>query len=53
MFAGAVMLGDLDDFIVPSQACVNPLFARPKDAAADAEKPGNGQARIAIDSDLL
>lgn len=51
MFAGAVMLGDLDDFIVPSQACVNPLFARPKDAAADAGAPGKG--RIVIDSDLL
>jgi hypothetical protein len=27
MFAGAVMLGGLDDFVTPSQACVNPLFA--------------------------
>jgi len=26
-FAGAVLLGDLDDFVAPSQACVNPLFA--------------------------
>ncbi len=26
-FAGAVMLGGLDDFVTPSQACVNPLFA--------------------------
>ena len=73
MFAGAVMLGDLDDcegkkgygshfafaefircprlaaVIVPSQACVNPLFAAPKLPTRD----DKGGARIAIDSDLL
>lgn len=26
-FAGSVVLGDLDDFVSPSQACVNPIFA--------------------------
>lgn len=52
MFAGAVMLGDLDDFIAPSQACVNPLFAKPGAAAASDTGHG-GPARIAIESDLL
>jgi iron only hydrogenase large subunit-like protein len=30
----SVFLGDLNDFIAPSQACVNPLFAAPKDTGA-------------------
>ena len=46
------MLGDLDDFIVPSQACVNPLFAPPKPSSFSAPE-GKGAAKITIDSDLL
>lgn len=35
----SVFLGELDDFIAPGQACVNPLFAPPKaKPAADNEK---------------
>lgn len=37
----SVFLGDLDDFIAPGQACINPLFTAADDAApAAAEKPG-------------
>jgi iron only hydrogenase large subunit-like protein len=35
-FASAVLLGDLNDFIAPSQACVNPLFAAPSAPSAAA-----------------
>ncbi len=43
-FASKVMLGDLDDFIIPSQACTNPLFT---------ETGGNqtGAAKISLDVD--
>mmetsp|Transcript_16155 Transcript_16155/g.20033 ORF Transcript_16155/g.20033 Transcript_16155/m.20033 type:complete len:574 (-) Transcript_16155:227-1948(-) len=33
-FASSVMLGDLNDFITPAQACVNPLFVEPKKGKA-------------------
>ena len=33
-FAGSVMLGDLNDFIAPSQSCVNPLFAVPSSSSS-------------------
>ena len=39
MFAGSVMLGDLSDFIAPSQACVNPILTR---AAAVVVADGGG-----------
>jgi len=29
----AVLLGDLNDFIAPGQACVNPVFAKPSPAS--------------------
>lgn len=53
-FAGAVVLGDLSDFIEPSQACVNPLFAADVNAAkqeADAQK--KGAAKISLDSGIF
>lgn len=56
-----VMLGDLDDFITPSQSCVNPLFT---DAAKPAPKAGavgdasavgdkKGVAKLDLASDFL
>lgn len=56
-FAGAVMLGDLDDFAMPTQACVNPLIVAD---VADAEAklgagndgPGRPHAVISLDSDI-
>lgn len=49
----SVFLGDLDDFIAPGQACINPLFTIP--AAAPAEAPGEkagdinqGEARMQL-----
>ena len=47
-FAGSVMLGDLNDFIAPAQACVNPLFAG--DSAATKDK---GAAKISLDSGIF
>lgn len=52
-FAGAVMLGGLDDFIAPSQSCVNPLFVGEKKKPDAAEPPADprGVARITLDLD--
>lgn len=49
------MLGDLNDFIVPAQACVNPLFAPDVNAAPASLSEGErkGRARISLDSDVL
>lgn len=49
----SVFLGDLDDFIAPGQACVNPLFVAPvaSSAKADADATGSsarGQAPIQL-----
>lgn len=55
MLAGTVMLGDLDDFINPSQSCVNPLFASTQAVGSTAPlAPGEarGIAKISIASDL-
>ena len=54
-FSAAVLLGDLNDFIVPAQACVNPLFAPEVNAAASSMTEGErkGRARISLDSDVL
>jgi hypothetical protein len=59
-FAGSVILGDLDDFIAPSQSCVNPLFTESKGVAArsapaPSQPPADrrGAARLALDSDFL
>jgi len=63
-FASSVMLGDLNDFISPSQACVNPLFASDgtdakngSKAAGTAGEGDNSEALpkvgLRIDSDAL
>lgn len=36
----SVMLGDLDDFIAPGQACVNPLFTAPANPGAEKQAAG-------------
>lgn len=36
----SVFLGDLDDFIAPGQACINPLFTTADDAATAAAPAG-------------
>ena len=58
MFSGAALLADLDDFIAPSQSCVNPLFT---DAAAapragvggGAAAAPRGGAKLELASDFL
>lgn len=67
MFAGSVMLGDLNDFITPSQACVNPLFLDDKNKSSNASDPNarfgsstrnldpnvrKGFAKVTLDSDM-
>jgi iron only hydrogenase large subunit-like protein len=42
----SVLLGDLNDFIAPSQACVNPLFAEP------ARGQQGGAVRLSLSLDL-
>jgi iron only hydrogenase large subunit-like protein len=42
----SVFLGDLNDFIAPSQACVNPLFAAPKDTSGAAAGAGSSAAGV-------
>lgn len=48
-FASGVVLGDLSDFIEPSQACVNPLFA----SEVNREEPAEGAAKVAVDSSVF
>jgi hypothetical protein len=55
MFAGNVMIGDLNDFIQPSQSCINPRFmssTAPATHAADQSEIA-GRAKIEIASDFL
>ena len=49
------MLGDLNDFIVPAQACVNPLFAEQVNTLTDEESTRRklGMARISLSSDVF
>jgi iron only hydrogenase large subunit-like protein len=50
MLAGTVMLGDLNDFIAPSQACVNPILAaKPQAGAGSAE--GVSKVTLSLDYD--
>lgn len=49
----SVILGDLDDFIAPGQACINPLFVTPEDkkaneAAAESGNGGSGKAAMQL-----
>ena len=60
-FAGKVILGDLDDFIAPSQSCVNPLFASPSAPSGSAAGEGGdgdgvdkrGVAKISLNSSIF
>ena len=53
------MLGDLNDFIVPAQSCVNPLFADAVNGGAageddpDAARRKKGLARVSLSSDVF
>ena len=40
----SVFIGDLDDFIGPSQACVNPIFAGPSSTAPAGGSQQNGDS---------
>ncbi|CAM9137153.1 unnamed protein product [Phaeothamnion confervicola] len=54
----SVFLGDLDDFIQPTQACVNPLFASTPGASSDegapagSLQPGSAAVRLVMESGL-
>jgi iron only hydrogenase large subunit-like protein len=51
----SVFLGDLDDYIQPSQACVNPLFTGASNAPANANgkgAPSTGVAKIMLETEL-
>lgn len=54
-FAGAVVLGDLNDFVAPSQACVNPIIASDVANANDVLDAGiqQGLAKISLDSGIF
>lgn len=50
----SVFLGDLDDFIAPGQACINPLFTTADDAApaavvATEKSGGKGGAAMVLE----
>ncbi|GBG31099.1 Cytosolic Fe-S cluster assembly factor NARFL [Hondaea fermentalgiana] len=59
-FASSVLLGDLNDFISPSQACVNPIFAGDKAGdegagnknAAEVEKLGLPKIGLQLENDF-
>lgn len=62
MFSGAALLADLDDFIAPSQSCVNPLFSGAAEGSGAARLPGEagasneskrGAAKLDLASDFL
>lgn len=46
--SGSVFLNNLDDFIAPSQACVNPLVSSKIDEA----KQNQSSARITLTNDM-
>ena len=52
----SVLLGDLNDYIEPSQACVNPLFVS-VDAKKEVDQPPTkskkGVAKISLDSGIF
>lgn len=45
----SVFLGDLDDFIAPGQACINPLFTPAADAAPAAPSAEKGGAAMVLE----
>ncbi|TMW66409.1 hypothetical protein Poli38472_004174 [Pythium oligandrum] len=48
----SVFLGDLDDYIQPGQACVNPLFTGPTTTDANGSTTNNGVAKISLDMEM-
>lgn len=52
-FAGSVILGDLSDFIEPTQACVNPLFAADVKRSQEELDAAKGAAKISLDSGIF
>lgn len=52
----SVFVNNLDDFIIPSQSCVNPLVANKREEALKEEKKHTskpaGVAKISLQSDL-
>lgn len=46
------MLGDLDDFITPSQQCINPIFTDGK-PTVEKSKEEKGVAKISLDSSIF
>lgn len=44
----SVFLGDLDDFIAPGQACINPLFVPAADAAPATSAPSGDKGGAAM-----
>lgn len=48
----SVFLGDLDDFLVPSQSCTNPLFAGSAsgEAKVGEEEGDGGRAKVTLDA---
>lgn len=47
----SVFLGDLDDFITPSQACVNPIFNQPQNVNPTSSK-GPAVISLALEDDF-
>jgi hypothetical protein len=47
--SGSVFLSNLDDFIAPSQACVNPLVSSKLEASSDAVQ--SSSAKLVITND--
>lgn len=44
----SVILGDLNDFIAPGQACVNPLFTEPPAPGAEKAVENIGGAKVQL-----
>jgi hypothetical protein len=50
----SVFLGDLNDFIQPSQACVNPMFVDTRTSASSLNSiDGKGAAKVSLKSDVF
>jgi hypothetical protein len=46
----SVFIGDLDDFLAPSQSCVNPLFKDDVNSKKEDEALNKGKAKITLDT---
>lgn len=53
----SVFIGDLDDFITPSQACVNPIFAGTAEATpkptGDGAGDSKGRAKVTLEASWM